>query len=155
MAWQPATTAPRPAQRGGTGGGGSAGRGALPVVECFRRDDAGQFGDGRSGGAAAVTPGRRRAAVAAQCAGGAAMEREPCGEVPGREPQHFVPADAQAAHSGDAQRLSGGPAAAGARFAWAVTGSGHWLTESLALAQRLPQVDLFLSGAAEEVLPLY
>ena len=36
-----------------------------------------------------------------------------------------------------------------------MTGSGHFLTESLALAERLPEVDLFLSAAAEEVLPLY
>jgi len=36
-----------------------------------------------------------------------------------------------------------------------VTGSGHGLEECLALAARLPQVDLFLSAAAEEVLPLY
>jgi flavoprotein len=42
-----------------------------------------------------------------------------------------------------------------ARFAWAVTGSGHLLEESLALARRLPAVDLFLSAAAEEVLPMY
>ena len=41
------------------------------------------------------------------------------------------------------------------RFAWALTGSGHMLEESLALAARLPQVDLFLSAAAEEVLPRY
>lgn len=41
------------------------------------------------------------------------------------------------------------------RFAWAVTGSGHLLVESLQLARRLPQVDLFLSAAAEEVLPMY
>ncbi|HEV8313356.1 MAG TPA: flavoprotein [Burkholderiaceae bacterium] len=41
------------------------------------------------------------------------------------------------------------------RFAWTVTGSGHGLEECLALAARLPQVDLFLSAAAEEVLPLY
>jgi flavoprotein len=47
------------------------------------------------------------------------------------------------------------PGRAGGRFAWAVTGSGHFLVESLALAQRLPQVDLFLSAAAEEVLPIY
>jgi dihydromethanopterin reductase (acceptor) len=46
-------------------------------------------------------------------------------------------------------------AGAGGRFAWAVTGSGHDLLESLALAERLPDVDLFLSGAAEEVLPMY
>jgi dihydromethanopterin reductase (acceptor) len=36
-----------------------------------------------------------------------------------------------------------------------VTGSGHFLEESLALAVRLPQLDLFLSDAAEEVLPIY
>ena len=41
------------------------------------------------------------------------------------------------------------------RFAWCVTGSGHYLEESMALAARLPAVDLFLSAAAEEVLPLY
>ncbi|WP_277188266.1 flavoprotein [Caballeronia sp. BR00000012568055] len=42
-----------------------------------------------------------------------------------------------------------------ARFAWCVTGSGHMLEESIALALRLPGVDLFLSAAGEEVLPLY
>lgn len=36
-----------------------------------------------------------------------------------------------------------------------MTGSGHDLLESLAVAERLPQVDLFLSAAAEEVLPMY
>ena len=41
------------------------------------------------------------------------------------------------------------------RFAWCITGSGHFLEESLAIAARLPAVDLFLSAAAEEVLPLY
>ncbi|ENO75820.1 flavoprotein [Thauera sp. 27] len=41
------------------------------------------------------------------------------------------------------------------RFAWALTGSGHYLQECIALALRLPAVDLFLSAAAEEVLPLY
>jgi flavoprotein len=41
------------------------------------------------------------------------------------------------------------------RFAWCVTGSGHYLDESLVLAQRLPALDLFLSDAAEEVLPIY
>jgi flavoprotein len=41
------------------------------------------------------------------------------------------------------------------RFAWCVTGSGHFLEESIAIAERLPGVDLFLSAAAEEVLPLY
>jgi dihydromethanopterin reductase (acceptor) len=46
-------------------------------------------------------------------------------------------------------------AAHDARFAWAVTGSGHFLEEAIALAARLPKVDLFLSAAAEEVLPQY
>jgi dihydromethanopterin reductase (acceptor) len=41
------------------------------------------------------------------------------------------------------------------RFAWCVTGSGHYLEEALALARRLPALDLFLSDAAEEVLPIY
>lgn len=41
------------------------------------------------------------------------------------------------------------------RFAWCITGSGHFLDESLLIAARLPQVDLFLSAAAEEVLPIY
>ncbi|HET9204690.1 MAG TPA: flavoprotein [Burkholderiaceae bacterium] len=41
------------------------------------------------------------------------------------------------------------------RFAWCITGSGHFLDESIALAARLPALDLFLSDAAEEVLPLY
>ncbi|MES1162284.1 MAG: flavoprotein, partial [Rhizobacter sp.] len=41
------------------------------------------------------------------------------------------------------------------RFAWCITGSGHFLEESMALAQRLPALDLFLSGAGEEVLEIY
>jgi dihydromethanopterin reductase (acceptor) len=41
------------------------------------------------------------------------------------------------------------------RFAWCVTGSGHFLDESMVLAARLPNVDLFLSAAAEEVLEIY
>jgi flavoprotein len=36
-----------------------------------------------------------------------------------------------------------------------VTGSGHELDASLDLAARLPDCDLFLSAAAEEVLPMY
>ena len=36
-----------------------------------------------------------------------------------------------------------------------MTGSGHFLDESMALAARLPEVDLFLSAAAEEVLEIY
>ena len=51
-----------------------------------------------------------------------------------------------------ADPLSPGPEG---RFAWGLTGSGHLLVESLALARRLPSVDLFLSAAAEEVLPMY
>jgi len=46
-------------------------------------------------------------------------------------------------------------AAARSRFAWCLTGSGHGLTEALALAERLPDTDLFLSAAAEEVLGIY
>ena len=43
----------------------------------------------------------------------------------------------------------------GQRFAWAITGSGHFVEESIELAARLPDVDIFLSKAGEEVLPLY
>ncbi|WP_309905725.1 flavoprotein [Variovorax soli] len=46
-------------------------------------------------------------------------------------------------------------AAPRSRLAWCITGSGHFLEESLAIAERLPAVDLFLSAAAEEVLPIY
>lgn len=42
-----------------------------------------------------------------------------------------------------------------ARIAWAITGSGHYLRECLALAEQLPQVDLYLSTAASEVLQVY
>lgn len=41
------------------------------------------------------------------------------------------------------------------RFAWCITGSGHFLDESMALARRLPACDLFLSAAGEEVLAIY
>jgi len=41
------------------------------------------------------------------------------------------------------------------RLAWAITGSGHYLKESLALARQLPDVDLFLSRAGEEILAMY
>lgn len=41
------------------------------------------------------------------------------------------------------------------RYAWALTGSGHYLRESLAIALELPAVDFFLTRAAEEVLPMY
>ncbi len=41
------------------------------------------------------------------------------------------------------------------RFAWCITGSGHFLDESMAIAARLPNVDLFFSAAGEEVLEIY
>lgn len=41
------------------------------------------------------------------------------------------------------------------RIAWAITGSGHYLDECLALAERIPKVDLFLSQAGAEVLQVY
>lgn len=41
------------------------------------------------------------------------------------------------------------------RFAWALTGSGHFFKESLDIVARLPNLDVFLSQAAEEVLSMY
>ena len=41
------------------------------------------------------------------------------------------------------------------RLAWALTGSGHYLKESLDIALELPHVDLFLSRAAAEVVHMY
>jgi len=41
------------------------------------------------------------------------------------------------------------------RLAWAITGSGHFLKESLELARQFPDVDLFLSRAGEEILTMY
>ena len=41
------------------------------------------------------------------------------------------------------------------RLAWALTGSGHFFTESLALIARIPDVDLFVSRAAAEVVRMY
>ncbi len=41
------------------------------------------------------------------------------------------------------------------RFAWCITGSGHGLDDCIALAARLPAVDLLLSAAGEEVLEIY
>lgn len=48
-----------------------------------------------------------------------------------------------------------GAAKAPRRFAWCITGSGHGLEECLALAARLPDCDLMLSAAGEEVLEIY
>lgn len=55
----------------------------------------------------------------------------------------------------DPDDAAAGAAPAAPRFAWCVTGSGHFLEESMALAARLPDCDLYLSPAAEEVLPMY
>ncbi len=41
------------------------------------------------------------------------------------------------------------------RLAWCLTGSGHYLKESLEMALALPNVDFFLSKAAAEVLHMY
>lgn len=41
------------------------------------------------------------------------------------------------------------------RWAWALTGSGHFFTESIALIKALDAVDLFVSKAADEVLRMY
>ncbi len=41
------------------------------------------------------------------------------------------------------------------RWGWALTGSGHFFKESLALMRQLPDLDVFLSSAAEEVLNMY
>lgn len=61
----------------------------------------------------------------------------------------------EAAHTPTPTGGTAGDPARRSRFAWAVTGSGHFLTEAMELAFRLPQVDFFLSAAAEEVLPVY
>ena len=41
------------------------------------------------------------------------------------------------------------------RLAWALTGSGHYLKECLDIIHTLPDVDLFLSLAASEILKQY
>lgn len=41
------------------------------------------------------------------------------------------------------------------RLAWAITGSGHYLRESLALLQTLQTVDIYLSRAAAEIIRQY
>lgn len=41
------------------------------------------------------------------------------------------------------------------KIAWGITGAGHFLPESVDLLQKLNNVDLFLSKAAEEVLKSY
>ncbi len=41
------------------------------------------------------------------------------------------------------------------RLAWAITGSGHYLRESLAILQTLNAVDIYLSKAAVEIIKQY
>lgn len=41
------------------------------------------------------------------------------------------------------------------RLAWAITGSGHYLRESIALLSTLKNVDIFLSKAAAEIIQQY
>ncbi|PKO46917.1 MAG: flavoprotein [Betaproteobacteria bacterium HGW-Betaproteobacteria-22] len=41
------------------------------------------------------------------------------------------------------------------RLAWAITGSGHYLRESLAILNTLDNVDVFLSRAAAEIIQQY
>jgi dihydromethanopterin reductase (acceptor) len=41
------------------------------------------------------------------------------------------------------------------RLAWAITGSGHYLRESLAVLATLENVDIFLSKAASEIVRQY
>ncbi len=41
------------------------------------------------------------------------------------------------------------------RFAWAITGSGHFLKESIEIINKIDDVDLFLSKAAYEILQQY
>jgi flavoprotein len=41
------------------------------------------------------------------------------------------------------------------RLAWALTGSGHFFPESLELMRRVPDLDVFVSRAAAEVVRMY
>ena len=41
------------------------------------------------------------------------------------------------------------------RWGWALTGSGHFFKECLALIRELDDVDLFVSRAASEVIRMY
>ena len=41
------------------------------------------------------------------------------------------------------------------RFGWALTGSGHFFKESLAIMRQLPDLDVFVSKAAAEVVRMY
>jgi len=41
------------------------------------------------------------------------------------------------------------------KLAWAITGSGHYLKESIEIIESLDNVDVFLSAAADEVIKQY
>ena len=41
------------------------------------------------------------------------------------------------------------------KWAWVLTGSGHFFSESIEIINSLGNVDLFVSKAAEEVLVMY
>ncbi len=41
------------------------------------------------------------------------------------------------------------------RFGWALTGSGHFFKECLAIMRELPDLDVFVSRAAAEVVRMY
>ena len=41
------------------------------------------------------------------------------------------------------------------RWAWVLTGSGHFFNETIDLINDLSEIDLFVSKAAEEVLVMY
>ena len=41
------------------------------------------------------------------------------------------------------------------RFAWGITGAGHFLADCADVIPDLPEVDLFASRAAEEVVRMY
>lgn len=41
------------------------------------------------------------------------------------------------------------------RLAWAITGSGHYLKETIEIIESLDNVDLYLSSAADEVIKQY
>jgi flavoprotein len=41
------------------------------------------------------------------------------------------------------------------RLAWAITGSGHYVTESLEMMSEIPDLDVFVTKAGEEVVRMY
>lgn len=84
------------------------------------------------------------------------MSRPLAPSVPGTDLlQWNAPDDEVAGAQPLATGGTAGESARRSRFAWALTGSGHFLDECVALALRLPACDLFLSAAAEEILPMY